>query len=251
MWFVVQVKLCQLCFLLLLITDSSSVFAQNSNCITTPIIGISQLTDRVESACSLIDQIAAAILKLDDAGNQAIEDKITQAKSFLKAAETSLETVQRYDLQSDNASQLVTSLQQDITSQNSDDLDSIRSRSIDDLKSGLSQLRSNLMPNTGNLLSLTAEPSRRQKRLASISDEIAAVQTEFQNTQANKGSSATTRFFVATLDYRYRITHEINTLVYRTLLDAGIAIPYPQQDLHFQLHRSMKEWTVKSTQESS
>ena len=43
------------------------------------------------------------------------------------------------------------------------------------------------------------------------------------------------RFFLATLDRRISVTHEINAAILQALRDAKINIPFPQRDLHFKL----------------
>ncbi len=42
----------------------------------------------------------------------------------------------------------------------------------------------------------------------------------------------TARFFLATLDRRIGVTHEINTAIAKALREANIEIPFPQRDLH-------------------
>ncbi|TWT75104.1 mechanosensitive ion channel domain-containing protein [Allorhodopirellula solitaria] len=54
------------------------------------------------------------------------------------------------------------------------------------------------------------------------------------------------RFFLATLDRRVGVTHEINAAVLRALREAQISIPFPQRDLHIKVEGDPRDASKNS-----
>jgi potassium efflux system protein len=56
------------------------------------------------------------------------------------------------------------------------------------------------------------------------------------------------RAFSSTLEERLPLIHEVNTAIARALADAGIEIPFPQQDVYV---KSLPDTAARSTAEAS
>ena len=80
----------------------------------------------------------------------------------------------------------------------------------------------------GHSLSLRVinEPGDRHEALCTI--EPAAVFELFGDSSLN----FTLRLYLPRPELRLEMTHRINTLIHDRFLNAGIAIPFPQRDLH-------------------
>ncbi len=57
----------------------------------------------------------------------------------------------------------------------------------------------------------------------------------------------TARFFLANLDRRIGVTHEINTSILRAFREANISIPFPQRDLHLIVDNEQPPFPLRTT----
>ena len=87
-------------------------------------------------------------------------------------------------------------------------------------------------------VSYDADPDEVRKILQQVVADNAEVMNEppplinFE-TFGDSSLNFVIRFYLASLDRRVAVMHDVNASIWRALRDANISIPYPQRDLHF------------------